>query len=119
MLNDLQATGPPPYSSTWAGLVAISSRGGLSALYKGVSVTSMRAAVLTSAQLGSYDTIKHNIIVKYLHVPEGLLLHFCSSMLAGLITTTATNPGDAYRYPLPVHLVHSLITCRQFKSRCN
>ena len=56
----------------------------------------MRAAVLTSAQLGSYDTIKHNVIAKYLHLPEVLLLHFSSSLLAGLITTTMTNPGTLY-----------------------
>ena len=57
-------------------------------------MTSARAAVVTSAQLGSYDTIKNNLLVKHIGMREGVALHFFSAMLAGIITVTAANPGD-------------------------
>ena len=65
---------------------------GFAGLYKGWFVTSCRAGVLTSAQIGSYDTIKNNICKKYLGLEEGFAMHFSVSMLVGVITATATNP---------------------------
>jgi hypothetical protein len=65
---------------------------GLAGLYKGWAVTSGRAAVLTSAQLGSYDSIKNNLCMKVLGIKEGFPLHLAVSMIAGVITTTASNP---------------------------
>lgn len=73
---------------------------GVAGLYKGWFVTSARAGVLTSAQIGSYDTIKNNICKKYLGLEEGFAMHFGVSMLVGLITTTATNPCKHTRPPL-------------------
>ena len=86
-----------PYKNTIHGVISIYNSNGMSGLYKGWIVTSSRAAILTSAQLGSYDSIKNNIIKKYFNIEEGILLHFGSSMLAGLITTTATNPVDVIK----------------------
>lgn len=60
-------------------------------------MTSCRAAILTSAQLGSYDTIKNNILKNYFGMEDGLQLHLIASMSAGLITTTATNPVDVVK----------------------
>jgi hypothetical protein len=65
---------------------------GFAGLYKGWFVTSCRAGVLTSAQIGSYDTIKNNICKKHFGLEEGLAMHFSVSMLVGIITATATNP---------------------------
>ena len=59
---------------------------------RGWAVTSARAAVLTSAQLGSYDSIKHNLLMDRAGMQEGFALHLAASMSAGLITTTAANP---------------------------
>lgn len=81
-----------PYNSTWHGLFSIGSTQGFGGLYKGWSVTSARAGALSSAQLGTYDSIKHNLLIKHLQMKEGLFLHFVSSMISGLVTTTATNP---------------------------
>jgi hypothetical protein len=67
-------------------------------LYKGWVVTSSRAAILTSAQLGSYDTIKNNVLIKSVGMHEGFMLHLIASMASGLITTTAANPGIFSRY---------------------
>lgn len=82
-----------PYSSTRAAILSIYRLEGVQGLYKGWQVTTTRAAVLTSAQIGSYDSIKNNLLVKRLGMKDGFALHLCSSMMAGLITTTATNPG--------------------------
>lgn len=73
------------------------TEGGLGALYRGWMVTSFRSAVLTSAQLGSYDSIKNNILRKQCHLDDGLLLHSSSAMLSGIITTTMANPVDVIK----------------------
>jgi hypothetical protein len=81
-----------PYTSTFQGLIRIGRKDGIRGLYKGWVVTSSRSAILTSAQLGSYDSIKHNFLMSQLGMTEGLHLHLVASMAAGLITTTAANP---------------------------
>lgn len=53
--------------------------------------------MLTSAQLGSYDTIKNNILVPDFGMREGFYLHFAASMCSGLITTTCANPVDVIK----------------------
>lgn len=82
----------PPYRHTFHALSAIFGQSKLTGLYKGWHVTSSRAAVLTSSQLGSYDAIKHNLLMNIFGMQDGIYLHLISSMCAGLITTTATNP---------------------------
>mgnify|MGYP001300753669 CR=1 FL=1 len=87
-----------PYASTFQGLYTVAAKEGIyKGLYKGWTVTSARSAVLTSAQLGSYDTIKNNICKRYLGLNEGFALHFTSSMLAGILTATAANPFDTIK----------------------
>jgi hypothetical protein len=54
---------------------------GLRGLYRGVTATAARAAVLTSAQLGSYDIIKNNILIQVFHMADGFKLHFCAAMV--------------------------------------
>ncbi|MEY2798235.1 MAG: hypothetical protein RIS22_501, partial [Actinomycetota bacterium] len=83
-----------PYKSTFSGLHQVFKAEGVSGLYRGWMVTSARAAVLTSAQLGSYDSIKHNLLVDIVGMEDGLALHLYASMSAGLITTTAANPCE-------------------------
>ena len=64
------------------------------AYIKGWQVTTLRAAILTSAQLGSYDTIKNNLLIELFQLENGLILHFWASLLAGIITPTAANPAQ-------------------------
>jgi hypothetical protein len=64
-------------------------------------VTCIRAALLNSAQIGSYDTIKNNVLIKYFGMENGFQLHLFASFIAGLITTTVANPGEG-RF----HLTH-------------
>jgi hypothetical protein len=70
---------------------------GFIGLYKGWQITCVRAAMLTSAQLGTYDTIKNNIFKKYFKLEDGILLHICASMTAAIFTTAASNPFDVIK----------------------
>lgn len=94
---------PPPYRNTLHALRSIAAEQGIvNGLYKGWTVTSARAAVFSSAQIGTYDSVKRNIMMDVFHLEDGFLLHFSSSMVAGLITTTATNPcTSSYRLQHP------------------
>ena len=55
--------------------------------------TTQRAALLTAAQLGSYDQIKHLVLV---HTPlrEGIALHAVCSFVAGFVSSAVTSPVD-------------------------
>lgn len=86
-----------PYKGTIDAIIKIVKHDGVAGLYKGWAVNSVRAAVLTSSQLGTYDSIKNNIMIKVFHLQEGFLLHLCASMTAGLISTTVTNPVDVVK----------------------
>lgn len=108
----------PPYKSNYIALKSIYYKEGLyNGLYKGWVVTSSRAAVLTSAQVGSYDSIKNNLLINVFHMEEGFKLHFISSMLAGIITCTVTNPIDVVKsrymsdlegkYKSPIQVINS------------
>jgi hypothetical protein len=89
---------PRPYKNTIAALVAIyQTEGGIKGLYKGWIITSTRSAILTSSQLGAYDSIKNNLLLQHLKMQEGLKVHLISSLLAGLCTTTATIPFDVIK----------------------
>lgn len=110
---------PPPYPNTFAAFYIIGKNEGLKGLYRGVGPTVVRAAILTSSQLGSYDVIKNNVFMQYFGMQDGLLLHLSSAMLAGLVTTTATNPVDVIKtrymsdskglYRSPIHcFTHTL-----------
>jgi solute carrier family 25 (mitochondrial carrier), member 14/30 len=88
-------TSPPlPFTTTLNAFHYLLMNHGVSGLYKGWMITSTRSAILTSAQIGSYDTIKNNILRKEFQFQDGYSLHFISAMLTGLITTTAANPGE-------------------------
>jgi len=65
-------------------------------LYKGVGTTVLRAAVLTGAQLASYDHSKHTLM-KVFKFADNFGTHVCASMIAGLMTTLASNPLDVVR----------------------
>ena len=90
----LEGTQQLPFRNAVEGLRYILQQEGLRGLYRGWEPTTARAAVLTAAQLGSYDVIKNNILLDYFNMKEGHILHLTCSLLAGVITTTASNPGE-------------------------
>lgn len=96
-----------PYSSTLQAFRHISKFDGISGLYRGWAVTCTRASVLNSVQLGSYDSIKHNLLMKKFGFEEGFLLHLCASMVSGVLTTTAANPCKQSLFELVLILIMS------------
>ena len=49
--------------------------------------------VVNGAQLAAYSQAKENLLGTN-YFKEGILLHFCASMISGLITTIASMPVD-------------------------
>lgn len=95
---------PPPYRNTLHALRSSAVEQGIvNGLYKGWTVTSARVAVFSSALIGTYDSVKRNIMMDMFHLEDGFLLHFSSSMVAGLITTSATNPCTSSNRLTPSH----------------
>jgi hypothetical protein len=58
-----------------------------------VQANVFRAMILTAAQLGTYDHIKHTILRLHL-LADGPACHFSSSICAGIVMATATSPVD-------------------------
>jgi len=67
---------------------------GLSGFWRGWSATMFRSAMLTSFQIGSYDTVKNDLCVDTLSLREGPALQLTAAMISSVITTTASNPFD-------------------------
>lgn len=87
---------PKVYKHTLDAFMQIYQQAGLRGLYTGVVPTTLRAAVLTGAQLSSYDHSK--VVLRELNVlPDGPAIHFAASFIAGLVTTTATSPVDVIK----------------------
>lgn len=87
---------PKIYKNTLDAFVSIYRADGLRGLYKGVGPTTLRAAVLTSAQLSSYDHTK--VILRRMNIlPDGPYIHLLASIVSGLVTTTATSPVDVIK----------------------
>jgi hypothetical protein len=86
-----------PFRTSLGACLHIYQRNGLPGLWRGCLPTMARAAVVTSAQVGSYDSIKNNLLKRYFQMKDGIPLHFACSLLAGIITTTASNPVDVVK----------------------
>jgi hypothetical protein len=84
------------YSHILDGVVKIYKSEGLSGLWRGVGATTQRAALLTAAQIPSYDHSKYYLRQNRI-MEEGFQLHFCCSMFAGLVTATVTSPIDVIK----------------------
>ena len=87
---------PPRYKNTFAAFGEIFRAEGVAGLYKGVSPTIVRAGILTSAQLSSYDHTKY-LLLKNEIFEEGHTLHLCAALVSGLVTTVAMNPVDVIK----------------------
>lgn len=64
----------------------------MNGLYRGASVTVLRASLLNGAQLASYDTLK-----KQSGWHEGPLLHCVCALLSGVIAQTVVMPIDTIK----------------------
>eukprot|EP00698_Gefionella_okellyi_P002083 TRINITY_DN11961_c0_g1_i2.p1 TRINITY_DN11961_c0_g1~~TRINITY_DN11961_c0_g1_i2.p1 ORF type:complete len:313 (-),score=49.98 TRINITY_DN11961_c0_g1_i2:227-1165(-) len=67
-------------------------------LYKGVFTTILRASVLSSVQLSTYDQSKHWLMRQFPQwFRDNMGTHFCASFFAGFMTAAASNPVDVVR----------------------
>ncbi|GLI68255.1 hypothetical protein VaNZ11_012609 [Volvox africanus] len=94
----LQAAGRDPTAAkTSMGVIrAVVSQDGIAGLWKGAMPGLIRSAILTAAQCATYDEVKRGVIATT-GWNEGAALHLTSSMIAGLVTTTITNPIDVIK----------------------
>lgn len=69
---------------------------GVAGLWRGALPGLVRSAILTAAQCATYDEVKRGLSAAT-GLGDGLTLHFGSSMVAGLVTTTVTNPLDVVK----------------------
>ncbi len=76
------------YAHSIDGLRRITQEEGPAVLLRGVQPNIIRAMLLTSGQIASYDVFK-SILCHQLHLPDHAGTHFGASMAAGLVATTA------------------------------
>lgn len=81
------------YSNVVNALTRITREEGLLALWRGCIPTIGRAMVVNMAQLASYSQAK-DFFVQSMAFEEGIGLHFCASMISGLLTTLTSMPVD-------------------------
>ncbi|KAI8147254.1 mitochondrial carrier domain-containing protein [Fennellomyces sp. T-0311] len=84
------------YKHAFDGLLRMVKEEGVSSLFRGLGPNVNRAILVTSAQCVSYDTFK-DLLLKHSPLSDGMTLHFTSSVLAGLVATTACSPADVIK----------------------
>ncbi|XP_043597189.1 mitochondrial 2-oxoglutarate/malate carrier protein-like [Bombus pyrosoma] len=81
------------YKNAFNALVRIIKEEGFLALWRGTIPTMGRAMVVNAAQLASYSQSKE-MLLNTGYFENNITLHFVSSMISGLVTTTASMPVD-------------------------
>ncbi|CAH1131770.1 unnamed protein product [Ceutorhynchus assimilis] len=81
------------YKNVVDALIRMAREEGLPTWFKGAVPTMGRAMVVNAAQLATYSQAKQNL-KETGYFRDGILLHFCASMISGLITTIASMPVD-------------------------
>lgn len=81
------------YKNAFNALVRIVKEEGFLALWRGTIPTMGRAMVVNAAQLASYSQSKE-MLLNTGYFENNITLHFVSSMISGLVTTTASMPVD-------------------------
>lgn len=93
--------GRPPekrrnYKHALDGLIRMIREEGLSSITRGIWPNSMRALLMTSSQLASYDMFKQSMIQRF-GMPDNITTHFLSSLAAGFVATTICSPVDVVK----------------------
>eukprot|EP00195_Chlamydomonas_chlamydogama_P006491 CAMPEP_0202901760 /NCGR_PEP_ID=MMETSP1392-20130828/14521_1 /ASSEMBLY_ACC=CAM_ASM_000868 /TAXON_ID=225041 /ORGANISM="Chlamydomonas chlamydogama, Strain SAG 11-48b" /LENGTH=313 /DNA_ID=CAMNT_0049588371 /DNA_START=335 /DNA_END=1276 /DNA_ORIENTATION=+ len=94
----LQAAGRNPGApNTSMGVIRhVVNADGVVGLWKGAMPGLVRSAILTAAQCATYDEVKR-AVMQQTGWKDSIELHLVSSMIAGLVTTTITNPLDVIK----------------------
>ncbi|KAH6685844.1 mitochondrial carrier domain-containing protein [Plectosphaerella plurivora] len=80
-------------------IVGVGREGGATGYFRGVGPNCARAAVMTSCQLGAYDTFK-SVLMGHLGMGDRGGTQLLSSVLAGLLATTLCSPVDVVKTQL-------------------
>jgi solute carrier family 25 (mitochondrial oxoglutarate transporter), member 11 len=81
------------YKNAFNALYRICKEESVSTLWKGAGPTVARAMVVNGSQLASYSQTKEALIQNF-NFKDGVGLHFCASIFAGLVTAIASLPID-------------------------
>lgn len=81
------------YKNVIDALIRITKEEGLLTLWRGAIPTMGRAMVVNAAQLATYSQAKQGLVATG-YFSDGIFLHFCASMISGLVTTAASMPVD-------------------------
>ncbi|KAH7150151.1 mitochondrial carrier domain-containing protein [Dactylonectria estremocensis] len=84
------------YKHVVDGLIRMTREEGLSSWFRGWLPNCSRAAVTTAGQLASYDATKQ-LLMQHTPMGDGLSTQLLSSLLAGLVAATVTNPIDVVK----------------------
>jgi len=82
------------YKNVFNALGRIVREEGAFTLWKGAMPTVARSMVVNGVQLSAYSQAKESLLKSSSFFTEGIMLHFCASMISGLATTVASMPVD-------------------------
>ncbi|XP_043356690.1 kidney mitochondrial carrier protein 1 isoform X1 [Dermochelys coriacea] len=92
----MQAQGSVIQGGMMGNFIQIYQKEGTRGLWKGVSLTAQRAAIVVGVELPVYDLTKKHIIMSGL-MGDTVYTHFVSSFTCGLAGALASNPVDVVR----------------------
>uniref|UniRef100_A0A673XU61 Kidney mitochondrial carrier protein 1-like n=1 Tax=Salmo trutta TaxID=8032 RepID=A0A673XU61_SALTR len=92
----MQAQGSVIQGSMVGNFINIYQQEGTRGLWKGVSLTAQRAAIVVGVELPAYDLAKKHLILDC-HMGDNIYTHFLSSFACGLAGALASNPIDVVR----------------------
>lgn len=98
--GDVREPGKPPrYKNTFNAFFRIYKEEGIvNGLYKGAGATTLRASILTSAQMSSYDHTKHLLLRYDRHFSSDTVhTHVIAALVSGFVTAVATSPVDVIK----------------------
>ncbi|XP_060526668.1 mitochondrial 2-oxoglutarate/malate carrier protein-like [Cylas formicarius] len=81
------------YKHVFDALIRIKREEGIKTWWRGLVPTMARFVVVNGAQLSSYTQSKQ-LLLETEKFREGILLHFCASMIAGFVTSVISLPVD-------------------------
>ena len=84
------------YKSVFDAITRISKQEGVASLWRGSSLTVIRAMIVTASQLATYDQIKEAILEKGI-MEDGMGTHVAASFTAGVVAAVASNPVDVIK----------------------
>jgi solute carrier family 25 (mitochondrial dicarboxylate transporter), member 10 len=84
------------YKHVFDGVFRIIRTEGVSSLYRGVGANALRASLMNSSQLASYDMAKTSCI-KTFGMDDDTKTHLVASFMAGIVATTVCSPADVVK----------------------